>query len=132
MRGTPFAKRYPGSQRAIWDRFDRLPQKFRKMVADDPDGHLLTTLEAAEQLAREAGLLPQLEEKQKELSKKELRQQKDKDRTKAAKARSRIVYYIAAGSGAAMPSMRKPSPSAASVKEEEGEPAPQPKCLHNS
>ncbi len=96
MRGTPFAKGYPGDQRNTWDRFDRLPLEFRQMVADDPNGHSLTTLEAAEDLAREAGLLPPLPG-EKGLSKKELRAQRDRERTEAAKARSRVVYKLPPG-----------------------------------
>lgn len=96
MRGTPFAKGYPGDQRNTWDRFDRLPLEFRQMVADDPDGNTIETLEAAEDLAREAGLLPPLPE-EKGLSKKELRAQRDRERTEAAKARSRVVYKIPPG-----------------------------------
>ncbi len=96
MRGTPFAKGYPGDQRNTWDRFDRLPPEFRLMVAEDPNGHSVATLEAAEELAREAGLLPPLPG-EKGLSKKELRAQRDRERTEAAKARSRVVYKLPAG-----------------------------------
>lgn len=97
MRGTPFTKFYPADQRGTWDRFDRLPSEYRQMVADDPNGNTTETLEAAEDLAREAGLLPPLPG-EKELSKKELRAQRDRERTEAAKARSRIVYKIPLGS----------------------------------
>jgi len=96
MRGTPFTKFYPADQRNTWDRYDRLPPEYRLMVADDPNGHSLATLEAAEELAREAGLLPPLPG-EKELSKKELRALRDRERTEAAKARSRVVYKIPAG-----------------------------------
>ena len=96
MRGTPFTKFYPADQRDTWDRFDRLPSEFRLMVSEDPNGHSLATLEAAEELAREAGLLSPLPG-EKELSKKELRAQRDRERTEAAKARSRVVYKIPAG-----------------------------------
>lgn len=96
MRGTPFTKRYSGDLRNIWDRFDLLPPEYREMVASDIDGNTLEVLEAAEVLAREAGLLPPLPE-EKGLSKKELRAQKDRERTEAAKARSRVIYYYPAG-----------------------------------
>lgn len=66
------------------------------MVSDDPNGNTIETLEAAEDLAREAGLLPPLPG-EKGLSKKELRAQRDRERTEAAKARSRVVYKIPAG-----------------------------------
>jgi len=66
------------------------------MVANDPNGNSIETLEAAEELAREAGLLPPLHD-EKELSKKELRAQKDRERTEKAKARSRVVYKIPLG-----------------------------------
>lgn len=96
MRGTPFTKFYPADQRGTWDRFDRLPPEYRQMVADDPNGHSLATLEAAEDLAREAGLLSPLPG-EKELSKKELRAQRDRKRTAAAKARSRVIYKLPPG-----------------------------------
>ena len=95
MRGTPFTKHYSGPQQKLWDRFDRLPPEFRKMVADDPNGDSPAALEAAEELAREAGLLPPLKEKEED--KKEDRSTKDRARTEAAKERSRIVYYAPAG-----------------------------------
>ena len=107
-RGTPFAKYYPGEQRNIWDRFDRLPREYREMVANDPNGHSLATIEAAEELAREAGLLPPLTEK--EQDKKELRKQKDRERTKAAKARAHVVYRLPpapAGTKKTLPRTRK-------------------------
>ena len=128
MRGTPFAKYYPGDQRNIWDRYDRLPSEFRLMVADDPNGHLLVTLEAAEELAREAGLLPPLSG-EKELSKKELRAQRDRERTEAAKARSRVVYKIPAG-----PYVFKmnPSPEEKVVVTIVEKPEPRSKSQHNS
>lgn len=96
MRGTPFTKFYPADQRGTWDRFDRLPPEYRLMVADDPNGHSLATLEAAEDLAREAGLLSPLPG-EKELSKKELRALRDRKRTEAAKARSRVIYKLPPG-----------------------------------
>lgn len=63
------------------------------MVADDPNGNMIETLEAAEELAREAGLLPLLPE-EKGLNKEELRAQRDRERTEAAKARSRVIYKV--------------------------------------
>ena len=96
MRGTPFAKYYPGALQTLWDRYDRLPLEYREMVANDLDGNSTETLEAAEDLAREAGLLPPLPEEE-GLSKKELRAQRDRDRTEAAKARSRIIYKLPPG-----------------------------------
>lgn len=96
MRGTPFTKLYPGALRKLWDRYDRLPPEYRLMVADDPNGNMTETLEAAEDLAREAGLLPPLPG-EKELSKKELRAQRDRKRTAAAKARSRVIYKLPPG-----------------------------------
>ncbi len=110
MRGTPFTKGYPGDQRNTWDRYDRLPPEYRLMVADDPNGNTLATLEAAEDLAREAGLLPPLSG-EKELSKKELRAQRDRERTEAAKARSRVVYKLPPGTVL----MRNPPPDAKKV-----------------
>ncbi len=96
MRGTPFTKLYPGALRKLWDRYDRLPPEYRLMVADDSNGNMTETLEAAEELAREAGLLPPLPEEE-GLSKKELRAQRDRERTEAAKARSRIIYKLPPG-----------------------------------
>lgn len=93
MRGTPFTKNYPGPLQTLWDRFDRLPLEYRTMVADDPDGNLDSTLDAAEELAREAGLLPPLEKEDNT----QTRSEKDRARTEAAKKRSRIVYYVPAG-----------------------------------
>ncbi len=96
MRGTPFVKYYPGALQKLWDRYDRLPPEYRLMVADDPNGNTTETLEAAEDLAREAGLLPPLPEEE-GLSKKELRAQRDRERTEEAKARSRIIYKVSPG-----------------------------------
>ena len=96
MRGTPFAKYYPGALQKLWDRYDRLPLEYREMVANDLDGNSTETLEAAEDLAREAGLLPPLPEEE-GLSKKELRAQRDRERTEAAKARSHIIYKLPPG-----------------------------------
>ena len=93
MRGTPFTKYYPGDLQKLWDRYDRLPPEYRLMVADDPNGNMIETLEAAEELAREAGLLPLLPE-EKGLNKEELRAQRDRERTEAAKARSRVIYKV--------------------------------------
>ncbi|MCH7839128.1 MAG: hypothetical protein IID38_02685 [Planctomycetes bacterium] len=93
MRGTPFTKFYPGDLQKLWDRYDRLPPEYRMMVADDPNGNMIETLEAAEELAREAGLLPLLPE-EKGLNKEELRAQRDRERTEAAKARSRVIYKV--------------------------------------
>ena len=93
MRGTPFVKYYPGALQKLWDRYDRLPTEYRMMVADDPNGNMIETLEAAEELAREAGLLPLLPE-EKGLNKEELRAQRDRERTEAAKARSRVIYKV--------------------------------------
>ncbi len=95
-RGTPFTKLYPGALQKLWDRYDRLPSEYRLMVADDPNGNMTETLEAAEDLAREAGLLSPLPG-EKELSKKELRALRDRERTEAAKARSRVVYKLPPG-----------------------------------
>ena len=128
MRGTPFTKFYPGRQRNLWDRFDSLPLEFRQMVANDPNGHSLDTLEAAEALAREAGLLPPLPEEEGP-SKEELRAQKDRDRTEAAKARSRVIYKLPPGTVI----MRNPPADAKKVvlvvKEQ---PKPRSKTEHNS
>lgn len=96
MRGTPFTKFYPGALQKLWDRYDRLPAEYRLMVADDPNGNMTETLEAAEELAREAGLLSLLPEEER-LSKKELRAQRDRERTEVAKARSRVVYKLPPG-----------------------------------
>lgn len=96
MRGTPFTKFYPGALQKLWDRYDRLPPEYRMMVADDPNGNMIETLETAEELAREAGLLSPLPE-EKGLSKEELRAQRDRERTKAAKARSRVIYKLPPG-----------------------------------
>jgi len=130
MRGTPFIKGYPGHLRNIWDRFDLLPFEFRQMVANDPDGCSLSTLEAAEELAREAGLLPLLPG-EKEPDKKELRAERDRKRTKEAQARSRVVYKIPAGTMIT----RNPPPGAKKVvvvveKPEKSEPTS--KSEHNS
>ncbi|KKM03787.1 hypothetical protein LCGC14_1770930 [marine sediment metagenome] len=96
MRGTPFTKLYPGALQKLWDRYDRLPAEYREMVANDLNGNSTETLEAAEELAREAGLLPPLPEEE-GLSKKELRAQRDRERTEAAKDRSRIAYKLSPG-----------------------------------
>jgi hypothetical protein len=97
------------------------------MVADDPNGNMIETLEAAEDLAREAGLLPPLPEEE-GLSKKELRAQRDRERTAASKARSRVIYKIPAG-----PYVLKKNP----LPEEKVvikvvEPKPRSKSEHNS
>ena len=129
MRGTPYTKNYPGNQRGFWDRFDRLPKEYREMITNDANGNSLATLEAAEALAREAGLLPSLT-KEKEKSKDELRRDKDRERTEAAKARSRVIYTAPAGTVFT----RKPIPGMKKVvlavpKEEK--PRPRTKSEHN-
>lgn len=112
MRGTPFAKFYSGDHRSVWDRFDSLPPEYREMVASDPNGNMIEVLKAAEELAREAGLLPPLPEEKKP-SKKELRAQRDRERTEAAKARSRVIYKVLLPPGTV--AMRNPPPDAKKV-----------------
>lgn len=129
MRGTPFTKFYPADQRNTWDRYDRLPLEYRQMVADDPNGYSLVTLEAAEDLAREAGLLPPLPG-EKELNKKELRTQRDRERSEEAKARSRVVYKVLLPPGTVI--MRNPPPEAKPVVVKVVKVKPQSKSKHNS
>lgn len=131
MRGTPFVKYYPGALQKLWDRYDRLPPEYRMMIADDPNGNMIKTLEAAEELAREAGLLSLLPE-EKGLSKEELRAQRDRDRTEAAKARSRVIYKVLLPPGTAI--MKNPPADAKKVEITVIEkPAdPQFKSQHNS
>ncbi len=61
MRGIPYAKKYPGNRRKIWERFDALPQGIRKMLTEDNADITEESLLAMEELARELGLLPPLE-----------------------------------------------------------------------
>lgn len=128
MRGTPFTKYYSGDHRSVWDRFDCLPPEYREMVANDPNGNMIEILEIAEQLAREAGLLPPLPEEKKP-SKKELRAQRDRARTEAAKARSRVVYKVLLPAGTV--AMKNPLPDAKKVVIKVAPPSPLSRNEHN-
>ena len=131
MRGTPFVKYYPGALQKLWDRYDRLPPEYRMIVADDLNGNMIETLEAAEELAREAGLLSLLSE-EKGLNKEELRAQRDRERTEAAKARSRVIYKVLLPPGTVI--MKNPPADAKKVEiTVTKKPAdPQFKSQHNS